>query len=70
MCDSTECVVETLDVSMIYFLVVPWWMVFHKIIDKVEFFLRPYKIKFFLSYTIFHPPVPHVMRFETFLAHF
>ena len=42
MCDSTECAVETLDVFMETFLVVPWWMVFRKIISKVEFSWRTY----------------------------
>ena len=36
MCDRTECTVETLDVFMAHFSVVPWWMVFCKIISKVE----------------------------------
>ena len=42
MCDSTECTVETLDVFMAHFLMVPWWMVFHKIIGKFEFSWCPY----------------------------
>ena len=42
MCDSTGCDVETLDVFMAHLLVVPWWMVFRKIISKVEFSWRPY----------------------------
>ena len=42
MCDRTDCAVETLEVFMAYFVVVPWWMVFRKIIGKDGFSWRPY----------------------------
>ena len=49
--NSTECAVEMLDVFMAHFLVVPWWMMFRKIINKVEFSWHPYYIKPFWQTT-------------------
>ena len=42
MCNSTECAVEAFDTFIAHFTVVPWWILFLKIIGKVEFYWRSY----------------------------
>ena len=58
-----------MEISVSHFLMVPWWMMFCKIVSHVDGTFPPDELEVLLAYSIFDPVKAHIKRFRELLAH-